>query len=517
MRNDKGSILERLKAKYLEIEERIKNKNVEISLLQDFLLHLNTYDYNYVYSNNLLSAFFMNYDFVKFKEALEILSRFYDFSAPQVIESKKIVNDAKEICETGITNNYQDLELLNKEYEKEKKLYQKYHIILTNLQNTFLDNDELEQMIAYLYQNGITIEEIRNIVYRIKEKLSFEENHPKLPQLTLEEKEEIESYINQYNHLTDRQKETIFSAQAFIQVKDYDNLSNISYDLSQNEILYYSLIYSIIEKYNRYIESTKEENINSIANDDELLNVVKLELDDIIQFIHNAIEKIKKLEDEIENEEVLDIEDDSQKQNLVIFLNTKESNASGELIEDDVTRFDVDRIDDKSDGSFDNDMTMILRLLNTKLLQMPSVDIRRLGPQFNKPLSNGKHKEYPKFDEYNVYCLKSKVRNPARITYITLPVSANNQIELIERYQMNIGFQLYLVLGIFTKKNNDSEYVRITHNRLAKEKENIDNLIKMLSIDFTDETRKTIFHMIDDGLLTVNNLNDKYLTKGETL
>ena len=61
---------------------------------------------------------------------------------------------------------------------------------------------------------------------------------------------------------------------------------------------------------------------------------------------------------------------------------------------------------------------------------------------------------------------------------------------------------------MFSKLSDDDEYASITHARLRDEYVNIKRLERIFSMDFTLETRKQAFALIDNGYELLNNLKN---------
>ena len=510
MQNNLKNILDVVKQNVLEKEEIVKDLSVDITYLEDAILHIEKNDYKFTYSEDLFKKIVgEKYAFVQFMEALEILSRFNTLEDEQVLKSKKIIEEILSIYKKSLQKFVQDLEEKKHEFEKDYEELKKYQILFINLPQAKMSENELEKLIVYLYKNGISKDDIKNVVFYINvesQKVDTEiKSDTELPQLTSSEVEEIELYINKYNSLSLEQKKTILSASILVQEGYINDLKGLSYVFSDDEILYYASIYLLIDPYSRYKKD--KDDMENIQDDRDLKEIVVMEVNDI----RSLLEKIHQYEEKINDEELL--EEVTENQNLAFFLTTNENPIDDK--EESVITYDVRKIESKNDGNVNNDMDRILRLLNNKLIGLPVQELRSLGPKINKNLNNGIHNEYPLFDTFNIYCLKGSYNNPSRITYMTMSVSENNKQELIERYNIKLDSNIYLVLGIFTKKNDDSEYVRITHNRLIHEEKQIKMLMEMLKKDFTDDTRKKVFSMLDDSLGVLSDLNSKYLLKGE--
>ena len=145
-------------------------------------------------------------------------------------------------------------------------------------------------------------------------------------------------------------------------------------------------------------------------------------------------------------------------------------------------------------------------MINSRFLDLPTQALKQLGHDDNKPIVNYFSML---FNRFNVWCVKGRVNNPTRIPYFIVPISSKNRKDIQERYHLKDNFSLYMILGLFCKKNDDSEYVRITSTRLQRERDRISDIQSLFEKDFDDLSREEAFRLIDESRTVLNTLKDK--------
>ena len=489
------------------IFDKLNDINVEITRLQDFYNSMMEHNSDYDYDLEIFKEIYDEKMFEKFKEGIYILDR-VDVNKltrePQVIEILSLIDQVKEKLLILINNKINEYETLKKEYSDKRG---SYHTIIDILNNMISDTDAKEHL-----KNVKIDDKLNELVnnYLLNRKIIHAKEERKanvvFPKLDSKIVDRIKEYLRRFYNLSITEKNSIISANELILQNDYDNLSNVVYGFNIDEILYYTTIYNLIDEFNEYMDLQDEKNINDAKNDEELEKALNIYLDENIRKINNLLKKLSNIEEKmIEKEESEDVNSDNH--NIVIFLDVEENDKFGNKETISVVNSDIQYIKNVFGGEADGDIKKIIRMLNTRFIGMNSNEFRKLGRDANKPIVNHSSKI---FDEFNIWCSKGMVNNASRIPYFIVSVSDNNKKELISKYHLNDDACVYLVLGLFAKKNDDSEYVRITGNRLNREYDKVAFIQKLFSQDFDELSRKRAFKLIDKSQDILDSLNEVY-------
>lgn len=511
-----------------KIFDLMNSLNVDITDLNEFIYHLIKHDSAYKYPIKVFKEIYSNRFediYNKYNESIYILDRvFYDElrREPQIKAMlsfiKNIGNDVNELINQKNTL----YEELKQEYLYKKNMYSKYMDIINGnvksdedrvviedffafLRNSILDKNKVNDLINDISRNKIIhIEEIDEETKEDKEKK--ENGKTVIPTLEKEVIHIIEKYKNIFESLDEKQKNSIMSAYELIVQGYQDNLENVAYGFNKSEILYYCSIYTLINLYQNYNELFKEKYLKEASEDKDLFDVLVLSIKDIIDNITKNLNKINKFEEEMEKEEEQQDEIKGDNHNIILFLDDDILDKDGHKESESIVNIDIQYMKKIYGGEAYANIKRVLRMLNTRFRSMSNEEFRNLGVDANKPLFN--HSNYDEFDSFNVRLAKGKVNNPVRITYINMPISENNKKELCTMYDLPSDANIYLIVGLFLKKSDDAEYVRMTHNRLFRQHDNILKLQQMFENDFNDITRFKVKKMIDNSYEHLEILNN---------
>ena len=532
-------VMNYISADISKIYDKLKTINLEISNIQEFLDSFLNHDSQYSFSEDIYDTLKMESSYDKFIESINILDR-VDYNKlqnePQIREILDYFSNVERNLYRVIDDKVKVYNDLKKEYLMKKNTYSQYIRLMSGqvdslenedikndffdfLCNSSLDIKYVDYLINYLSNrkiinstNGLENdvvpkkEDKNDVKEMIKEARKNEHKTP-LPTLSLDLIDQIETYKEEFNSLNEKEQNSIISAVSLMMDGNEKYLENIAYGFTKNEILYYSSIFTLLNLYKSYNDYFNEKNLKEASNDEESYEMLSIYLEEIVDDITQRLKQITRREEDVMEEKTTD-EIDSN--NLVIFLNDEVVDKNGQIHESSVWNIDIDYIKKKAGGEADKTIKYIISLVNSRFRKMSSNKFRCLGPRLNKPITNLYNSHYNEFDDFKVRVAKWGYNNPARISYITISVSENNRKILSEKYNLPNDANVYLILGVFMKKNDDSEYVRITHNRLVRNHENVMKLEKIFERDFDDLTGLKAKKIIDKGLSIVEELSETY-------
>lgn len=468
--------------------------NNKINSFQDFLDNMVKYNSDYSYNLELFNMIDgSDARYQKLCDTLFILDRVdYDklHKEPQYKEMVSFINEIEEKIYEIINSLIQKYNELKDNYANRKKIYEAIIDIindtsidanskkLTDILNSFPIDDDFKNMVINYLNNRMELKEKSDNIHVISK-------------LNSEVVNKVKEYIRIFYKLSITEKNSIISASELVKIGDYDNLMYIVYGFTQDEIIYYVTIYNLLDYFNEYIDIVNDTNDNGKS------------LTDIMEKINNCLNKLSNIE-ALMNEKTQEENNNNDARNIVLFLDINEG-YDGNIKTTSVIDLDFQNIRDKNDGEIDKDIKNIIRMLNTRFRNMDNIKFRKLGYNANKMIVNH---DSSLFKRFNVWCSKGQVNNPVRIPYSILSVSESNKKEIIAKYNLPDDANIYLVYGVFTKKNDDSEYVRITNSRLQKEYDTINFIIKIFKNDFDELSRVRAFKLIDNSLLKLEELSN---------
>ena len=461
MIDDYNKVTEYINDDIRKIYDELNELNDKIGKLQEFLDNMTKYNSDYSYSLDLFELIDGNGDrYEKLCDTLFILDR-VDYEKlrkePQYQEMESFLKEIEEKIYRVINNLIKKYSELKEDYLARKN---KYEQVIEFINDTSVDiNNQgvLESLDKFQISNELKDLIINYLKNRMELKEKTDEFHI-ISKLDSEVVDKIKDYIRKFYQLSFSDKNSMISASDLIKVRDID-LVNGKGDGKDS-------LTEVMEKINAYLR--------------KLANVEKL--------MHE-----KEIEEEVPDES----------HNIVLFLDVN-NGRGGNVNSASVVDIDLQTIRDKNDGEEERDIRDIVRMLKNRFINMDNIRFRKLGYNANKAIVNHNSSL---FKEFNVWCSKGEVNNPVRIPYTILSVSENNKKEIIARYNLPSDTNIYLVYGLFTKKNDDSEYVRITNSRLQKEYDAINFIMKIFKDDFDELSRIRAFKLIDSSLLKMEELS----------
>ena len=539
MQRNFGIILNYMQDDILVSQDEIKDCNKKIfdmeflySLIEERNVDLSNY-------GDIFSQLYISFD--KMKESLFILSKYEHSSIKdeaQVVSSLRFVNAFLSKLKNIIVDENRKLDDLKKKYINKKRNYYNYLNIFDSYGlRKDITMDDVDPFINYLRLTKIDpaiVDEfeiycINNLVVN-KEKASEDSSFfhsvevdkiadkeddktKNIEWLSNDKLEKTQKLIEEFENLSDEEKNVIISAKSIADEGNSEYLKDFSRDFTVNELLYFVEIVQLKSLYDNYCAKSKVEDLE--LEDKDLLLVLKEEIQELNEKINASLQKVEKYSTLI-NEQNVQLDELLQSNNLLLFLDANE--YLDECIEPrEYLKNDIEKINEKVGGEVDKALKMIVRVMNTQLLSMTANELHSLSASQNKRLFEAHNETLPYFKEFNVRVCKGRLHNPARITYLTIPLSENNRKELIEKYYLRPQAYVYLVIGMFVKNNKDDRYTDITHNRIMHEYKNILKLQQIFSVDFTDETRNIAFKLIDESKKMLDNLKKEYLNEGELM
>lgn len=523
-----GIILNYMQNDILIDQDEYKEKNAMLFDLENLYYLVDERNADLEFYQKLFEVLHVNYD--KLYEAITILNKYEKSTLndePQIVNSLNLVNTFLNQIAKEIESLQKTLEKLQQDYLNKKRQYYNYLNIFDGdgfrdgltidevnsfiefLRTTKIDVKVIDEFERYCINNIGTEKEEDNII-DIEETLESTD----IEFLTEEEKKLIENYIENYNNLSEEEKNVIASAQFLINDNKDDYINDLSKALNKNEIMYYVEILKLKQLYEAYVEKNKFD--TSDLEDKELVAVLKEETIEFREQLNTILANINDYLSLLEHQDE-EVEELLQSNNLLLFLDANEYLDEEILETKNYLQEDIDNINNKVGGDTDKVLRQILRVINTQLLSMTANELHGLGASQNKRLIEAYNENFPYFKEFNIRVCKGRVNNPARITYLTIPLSENNRKELVNKYYLNNQAYIYLILGIFNKSNSNTLYTYITHNRIQHEYESILKLQKIFSEDFTNETRGIAYKLIDESKNILDNLEDNYSHKREVV
>ena len=494
MIDDDNKITEYINEDIRKIYEELDSLNDKINRLQDFLDNMIKYNSDYSYSLELFELIDGNGDrYDKLCDTLFILDRVDSeklVKEPQYKEMKFFLKEMEEKIYGVINALIKKYSVLKEDYLDRKNKYEKVidfindtSIDINNQEsldnlNTLQIGDELKDLVINYLKNRMELKEKTDDIHIISK-------------LDSDVVDKIKDYIRKFYQLSISDKHSMISASELIKVRDYDNLIYVAYGFTQDEIIFYATIYDLLDAFNKYIDL-----VNGKGDSKDSLT-------EVMENINGYLRKLANTEKIIhEKETELDASDESH--NIILFLDVN-NGRGGNVNSTSVVDIDLQTIRDKNDGEEGRDIRDIVRMLNNRFKNMDNIRFRKLGYNANKAIINYNSSL---FKEFNVWCSKGEVNNPVRIPYTILSVSESNKKEIIDKYNLPSDANIYLVYGLFTKKNDDSEYVRATNSRLQKEYDAIKFIMKLFKNDFDELSRIRAFKLIDSSLLKMEELSN---------
>ena len=493
MIDDYNKVTEYINEDIKKIYDELNVLNDKIGKLQEFLDNMTKYNSDYQYSLELFELIDGNGDrYEKLCDTLFILDRVDYEKLGKEPQFKEMESFLKEIEEKiyGVINE------LIKKYSELKEDYlarkNKCEQVIEFINDTSIDiNNQgvLESLDKFQISNELKDLIINYLKNRMEVKEKTDEVHI-ISKLDSEVVDKIKDYIRKFYQLSITEKKSMISASELEKQGDYDNLIYVAYGFTQAEIIYYVTIYDLLNSFNDYIDI-----VNGKSDG-------KSSLTDVMDKINGYLRKLANVEKLMHEKEIEeDVADESH--NIVLFLDVNEGRTSN-VNKTSIVDIDIQNIRNKNDGEESRDIRDIVRMLKNRFINMDNILFRKLGYNANKVIVNHTSSL---FKEFNVWCSKGEVNNPVRIPYTILGVSENNKKEIIARYNLPSDANIYLVYGLFTKKNDDSEYVRITNSRLQKEYDTINFIMKIFKNDFDELSRIRAFKLIDNSLLKMEELS----------
>lgn len=542
-----GVILNYFQNDILKTRELIQDKSIELSKIDEMLTMINSRNIENEKISTEMSKYIKSdiFNLRKFIEALSILNKYENTvlsHLPQVKNSLDYLNNITEFLNNRKESLSKEIEKYNISYIDKRSRYFSYlncfdeyglkkDLPKKTLEDLirFLDNSDLDREIVAEFKNicAINYDRFNPIVNNVDDGLIM---HATKPEIENKEKEEIkedkeniindelmltkdeilkiEDFISQYDGLGEHDKKIMESAYFLLKDKNAEYITSLSPNYNANEITCYAYISNLKRKYESYKLKIRE--YSQDINDEMLKQVINEELSELKEEINDNLSNIEKLVSIIEEEDSMEVLNNSKEVNLVLFLDINHFDTDGNRKVSSIYDIDTENLYKKDGGKADSEIVQINRLIDNYLVNMTAPSLRTLGKDVNKPLFNLHNNEYPYFDKehFNARVCKGRFNNPARVTYISLPLSENNKKELKEKYNLFDNGNVYLVIGMFSKLSDDDEYASITHARLRDEYVNIKRLERIFSMDFTLETRKQAFALIDNGYELLNNLKN---------
>lgn len=507
---------------------RIRDINNVLSDTSNFFKALVNHDSNYTYDENIFKLFDdSKEDYDKLVKGIYILDH-VDYEKlngeKRIQDILKLINRIKAFIYLFTSKKEKEYGKLKNEYLLKRNAYSCYiELLMGNpiyqddevIKNDFLKfleslkiNDSIKEEVReqLLNPKKYVIQKENIIEEQEKEEREKKAKRDNLSTLSLEEIDEINELIKQYNELDEKEKNSIISAYGMI-LSHEPVYENVVYGFTKHEIEYLCQIYCLSNLYKSYNDLYKEENLRNSLDDEDLYEVLKTSLDETILSIQKKVQEIKDISQEMNNEEVSEVENDNH--NMVIFLNTNERNNQGVMERVSILDVDESTIEKNFGGEKEGLIRQIVKMLQNRFISMPNASLKKMGHLANKPLV-----DYGSdlFTEFNVYSSRGRGHNPTRIAYTTLSVSEKNKKEIVARYNLPPDTNIYLILGVFIKKSNDTEYVKTVHSRLVKEYDNIKIINMLFEKDFDDITRQRAFQLLDNSNMKLDELNQSYMS-----
>lgn len=494
MIDDYNKVTEYINEDIRKIYDELNGLNDKIEKLQEFLDNMTKHNSDYPYSLELFELIDGNGDrYEKLCDTLFILDRVDYEKLVKEPQYKEMESFLKEIEE----KIYGVIDRLIKKYSELKEDYlnrkNKYEQVIDFINDTSIDiNNQASLDNLNKFQISDELKEL--VINYLKKRLELKEKTDEfhiISKLDSEVVDKIKDYIRKFYQLSFSDKNSMISASDLIKVRDYDNLIYVAHGFTQHEIIFYATIYDLLDAFNKYIDlvNGKGDGKDSLTEVMEKINAYLRKLANTEKLMHE-----KEIEEEVPDES----------HNIVLFLDVN-NGRGGNVNSASVVDIDLQTIRDKNDGEEERDIRDIVRMLNNRFKNMDNIRFRKLGYNANKAIVNHNSSL---FKEFNVWCSKGEVNNPVRIPYTILSVSESNKKEIIAKYNLPSDASIYLVYGLFTKKNDDSEYVRVTNNRLQKEYDAINFIMKIFQNDFDELSRIRAFKLIDSSLLKMEELSN---------
>lgn len=457
---------------------------------------------------------FIRYNFSKYYQSKSIINQVIENNKSVVYDDLKIKTQEKEI-EEEIKEEIIELTEEEKQiFDKIKKIIDIYSdeidkddiIFLTDDTNLLYEDDEIymngdkiDWSILILYIQNIlipnlntkkvfVIEKFKKILekYSKVEKEIQESNILKQEMIDLCNKMDIcfahfADIINYFYELADNQRNyylTIIKMMEENQDKKIilDNINSVSKTLDWFEKLKYSLD---LIAYKELLEESLENNNISNENKESLKTLIdngKKYLEEFKLISFNNVEQAINEQNEELSEDILDFENISDAQNLVLFS-----------IDDDI-------------NLYDDDMKLKFKNCLEKLYLNSWAELRKKNPshmiaKIRYTLPNGYQKNYN--TKYEPFRIKVKKIDQVRTGIIKISVHKNNAEKIKNRYNLKCDCNsIFIIIGVIKLEGDHFNYKEF-NNIIAKKEKELEYLARLFENPKSDENE--LFRIIDEG------------------
>lgn len=423
-------------------------------------------------------------------------------------EEQKIIDEIKQIAEVlekDVKDENPITELLNSNYDLSfrEKIYSSsndiWNIILNDIKENLLPNIKTEkEKIIEIFKYIIKIYNEKYEKEREKEVFVSE-----IADFTDQEKKQIDYFVDlakkeleYYDNLPGNEKNLIRSMQQLIDNQDFDILNELNSKYSQRYVQIIKIFKELLEKYNEYIYARKDEEEWILEGDKETSNEIIISLmTDIRRIIEVIAEEYKLLKEERKGNESTNVPPkektfNSKKKNIILFLPKSEKEY---YISDE-----QNQIIQEGGG--------IIKDLPAAINHLTSLGFE----EYKKGANLKKVKCDKKFIETELNPHRIR-RDNIRIGYIVLSVSQNNKDRILLERNISDDFRIILFFGVEKKNTSDHDAYDYFNRQLDQEYYRIQNIRKIFSEDFSEESYQIALKLIDDGELICDSLmNDPF-------
>ena len=462
------------------------------------------------------------------------------------------------------TNPIEQIEEIEEELsDEENELYQKIQELYQNLkhENVVILNEE--ELVELIDKKDFTLDKIRKDLYNPNSNLGnmwaiilldlevnllpnfkkhkleiteifkriltlYQENFiskndflAKVP--ALEELDEINKYVGEYENLTDSEKNTLISMKATIDEYGTETIGSFNMDISYDKLQYYLEIAKLKEIYSLYQDQLNED----INNDKTLADMILSEVYELINKIKDCLNKIKELQEIIELSEVAETLENEEEISTVV----REKNVNLLLFPTkDKTNLDIHNSliwniellkynypEHKSEFLSQNVEIVDKILLKFNSSQIKNVSRKggKRGKSKNKngQLENDKVHNFYLFDTYNVFRYKHKISTGGRVSYMYIPITENNKKMLKDYFKMDELSDICFVINFDGSITSDKEYVRRTHIILNNCENYIKDMISLFGNDFTEQGFEEAKTLLEASQKEFDTLKQGYYKK----